>query len=82
VEGTVAAIEKALMHDGLIARYNTKSWVDGLPRCVGAFLACSFWMVDNYALQGRMDEAPSFFEHLLSLRNDVGLLAEKCDAKE
>ena len=48
----------------------------------GAFLACSFWMVDNYVLQGRIDEARSLFEHLLSLRNDVGLLAEEYDAKE
>ena len=82
MQGTAAAIEKTLRRDGLIARYNTKSWVDGLPRGERAFLACSFGMVDNYALQGRMDEVPSFFEHPLSLPNDVGLLAEKCDAKE
>jgi GH15 family glucan-1,4-alpha-glucosidase len=82
VQGTVAAIEKNLMHDGLVARYNTRSLVDGLVGNEGAFLACSFWMVDNYILQGRLDEARSLFEHLLSLRNDVGLLAEEYDAKE
>jgi len=82
VQGTVAAIEKHLMGDGLVARYNTRSAVDGLVGNEGAFMACSFWMVDNYALQGRMDEAQSLFEHLLSLRNDVGLLAEEYDAKE
>ena len=82
MEGTVAAIEKNLMHDGLLARYNTKSSVDGLTGNEGAFLACSFWLVDNYALRGRMDEARSLFEHLLSLRNDVGLLAEEYDGKE
>jgi GH15 family glucan-1,4-alpha-glucosidase len=82
VQGTLAAIEKNLMQDGLVARYNTKSSVDGLVGNEGAFLACSFWMVDNYILQGRIDEARSLFERLLSLRNDVGLLAEEYDAKE
>jgi GH15 family glucan-1,4-alpha-glucosidase len=80
--GTVTAIEKRLMQDGLVARYNTESSVDGLAGNEGTFLACSFWMVDNYILQGRIDEARSLFEHLLSLRNDVGLLAEEYDAKE
>jgi GH15 family glucan-1,4-alpha-glucosidase len=82
VLGTVAAIEKNLMHDGLVARYNTRSLVDGLAGNEGAFIACSFWMVDNYVLQGRIDDARSLFEHLLSLRNDVGLLAEEYDPKE
>jgi GH15 family glucan-1,4-alpha-glucosidase len=82
VQGSVAAIEKNLMQDGLVARYSTRSSVDGLEGNEGAFLACSFWMVDNYTLQRRMDEARSLFEHLLSLRNDVGLLAEEYDAKE
>ena len=82
VQGTVAAIEKNLMQDGLVARYRTKGSVDGLAGNEGAFLACSFWMVDNYILQRRIDEARSLFEHLLSLRNDVGLLAEEYDAKE
>jgi GH15 family glucan-1,4-alpha-glucosidase len=82
VQGTVAAIEKNLMQDGLVTRYNTSSSVDGLVGNEGAFLACSFWMVDNYVLQRRIDEARSLFEHLLSLRNDVGLLAEEYDARE
>jgi GH15 family glucan-1,4-alpha-glucosidase len=82
VQGTVSAIEKNLMEDGLVARYNSRSSVDGLGGNEGSFLACSFWMVDNYVLQGRIDEARSLFEHLLSLRNDVGLLAEEYDAKE
>ncbi len=81
-QGTVAAIEKNLMKDGLVARYNTSSSVDGLVGNEGAFLPCSFWMVDNYALQGRIHEARALFEHLLSLRNDVGLFAEEYDAKE
>jgi len=82
VQGTVAAIESNLMQDGLVARYNTRSSVDGLAGNEGSFLACSFWMVDNYFLQGRIDKARSLFEYLLSLRNDVGLLAEEYDAKE
>jgi GH15 family glucan-1,4-alpha-glucosidase len=82
VKGTVAAIEKNLMHDGLVARYNTGSSVDGLEANEGAFLACSFWMVDNYILQRRIEDARSLFEHLLALRNDVGLLAEEYDPKE
>ena len=82
IQGTVAAIEKNLMQDGLVVRYRTKSSVDGLAGSEAAFLACSFWMVDNYVLQHRIDEARSLFENLLSLRNDVGLLAEEYDAKE
>jgi len=82
VQGTVSAIENNLMQDGLVARYSTRSSVDGLAGNEGSFLACSFWMVDNYVLQGRIDKARSLFEHLLSLRNDVGLLAEEYDAKE
>jgi GH15 family glucan-1,4-alpha-glucosidase len=80
--GTVAAIEKNLMKDGFVARYNPRSSVDGLPGSEGVFLACSFWMVDNYVLQHRVDEARALFERLLSLRNDVGLLSEEYDPKE
>lgn len=80
--GTVAAIEKGLLNDGLVARYNTRSSVDGLPGAEGAFLACSFWLADNYVLQGRMQEAKDLFERLLGLRNDVGLLAEEYDPRE
>jgi GH15 family glucan-1,4-alpha-glucosidase len=54
---------------------------DGLPPGEGAFLACTFWLVDNYALMGRLDEATKVFERLLSLRNDVGLLAEEYDPR-
>jgi GH15 family glucan-1,4-alpha-glucosidase len=79
IRGTVAAIERELMVDGLVQRYDTSKSVDGLPPGEGAFLACSFWLVDNYVLQGRHDEAERLFEHLLSLRNDLGLLAEEYD---
>ena len=60
-------------------RYDTGGAVDGLPPGEGAFLACSFWLVDNYVLLGRYDEAGALFERLLALRNDVGLLAEEYD---
>jgi GH15 family glucan-1,4-alpha-glucosidase len=79
VVGTVAAIERRLLRDGFVMRYDTGSAVDGLPPGEGAFLACSFWLVDNYVLLGRYDEACTLFERLLALRNDVGLLAEQYD---
>ena len=79
VRGTVAAIERELLRDGLVLRYNTAAQSDGLPPGEGAFLACSFWLADNYVLQGRYDDARTLFERLLSLRNDVGLLAEEYD---
>jgi GH15 family glucan-1,4-alpha-glucosidase len=79
---TVAAIEKNLLSDGLVARYNTHSSVDGLPGDEGVFLACSFWLADNYVLQNRHDEARTLFERLLTLRNDVGLLSEEYDPRE
>ena len=79
VKGTVAAIEKDLMHDGFVMRYRTTEYDDGLPPGEGTFLACSFWMVDNLALQGRLDEAIAMYERLLALCNDVGLLAEEYD---
>ena len=79
VRGTVAAIERNLVREGLVIRYDTHEVVDGLPSGEGAFLACSFWLVDNYVLQGRLDEAHALFERLLSFRNDVGLLAEEYD---
>ena len=81
VRGTVAAIEKRLMADGLVLRYDSRKTDDGLPPGEGAFLACSFWLVDNYAMLGRMDDARALFERLLSLRNDVGLLAEEYDPR-
>jgi GH15 family glucan-1,4-alpha-glucosidase len=81
VRGTVAAIERELMVDGLVLRYPTESGVDGLPPGEGVFLACSFWLVDNLVLQDRQDEARTLFDRLLSLRNDVGLLAEQYDPR-
>ena len=77
--GTVAAIERELLRDGLVRRYDTGSGADGLPAGEGAFLACSFWLADNYVLQGRIREAEALFERLLSITNDVGLLAEEYD---
>jgi len=79
VRGTVEAIERELMRDGLVLRYDTKLSKDGLPSGEGAFLACSFWLADNYAISGRKEEAEALFDRLLALRNDVGLLAEEYD---
>ena len=79
IVGTVAAIERELMRDGFVQRYVTKEHIDGLPPGEGVFLACTFWLADNYALQGRRDDALKIFESLLSLRNDLGLLAEQYD---
>jgi carbohydrate kinase (thermoresistant glucokinase family) len=79
VRGTVAAIERELMADGLVLRYRTQAGVDGLPPGEGVFLPCSFWLADNYTLQNRDAEARALFERLLSLRNDVGLLSEEYD---
>lgn len=76
---TLAAIERELIDNGLVRRYQAEAAEDGLPGGEGAFFLCSFWLVDNYALAGRMDEALALFERLLSLRNDVGLLSEECD---
>ena len=75
----VAAIERRLFVDGFVLRYDTGEVRDGLPPGEGAFLACSFWFADNLILQGRVTEARELFERLLSLRNDVGLLAEEYD---
>ncbi|MFL5332088.1 MAG: glycoside hydrolase family 15 protein [Geminicoccaceae bacterium] len=79
VAGTVAAIERHLLVDGLVARYDTAATPDGLPAGEGAFLACSFWLADAYVMLGRWDEGRLLFERLLALRNDVGLLAEEYD---
>jgi GH15 family glucan-1,4-alpha-glucosidase len=77
--GTVRAVEERLVVDGLVARYRTHPWVDGLPPGEGLFLTCTFWLADNLVLQGRLDEARELFEHVLTLRNDVGLLSEQWD---
>ena len=80
VRGTVQAIEKKLVIDGeFVRRYETKDLDDGLPPGEGAFLACSFWLIENYVLQERRAEARTLFERLLSRCNDVGLLAEELD---
>jgi GH15 family glucan-1,4-alpha-glucosidase len=79
MKGTVAAIERELMEDGFVARYPTHTGVDGLPPGEGKFLACSFWLADNYALLGRDADAKKLFERLLGLGNDLGLLAEEYD---
>jgi GH15 family glucan-1,4-alpha-glucosidase len=79
VIGTVEAIEKRLMKDGLVERYDTRKTKDGLRGGEGAFLACSFWMVTSLWLIGRKANAKAMFERLLALRNDVGLLSEEYD---
>ena len=79
VISTVAAIERELMYKGLVLRYPTETGVDGLPPGEGAFLPCTFWLADNYALAGRTQEARNLFTRLLEMRNDVGLLAEEYD---
>jgi GH15 family glucan-1,4-alpha-glucosidase len=79
VRGTIAAIEQELMVDGFVLRYRTKAGIDGLAPGEGVFLPCSFWLADNYTLQNRDAEASALFERLLSVRNDVGLLAEEYD---
>ncbi len=80
VAGTIDAVEQELsMNDHLLYRYRPDQIDDGLSGGEGAFLLCSFWMVDALAMSGRKDEARRRFEALLSLRNDVGLLAEEYD---
>jgi len=81
VLGTIAAVEKHLLFDGLVLRYSTATRVDALPAGEGAFLACSFWLADCYALTGRRNEAQALFERLLALGNDVGLFAEEYDPR-
>jgi GH15 family glucan-1,4-alpha-glucosidase len=76
---TVAAVERNLLVDGFVLRYDSAATDDGLPAGEGAFIACSFWLADNYALNGRRDDALRLFERLLAVRNDVGLLAEEYD---
>jgi GH15 family glucan-1,4-alpha-glucosidase len=79
VRGTIAAIEKNLIRDGLVQRYDTHELDDGVRGHEGSFLACSFWLVSAWNLCGRREEARELFERLLSLRNDVGLLSEEYD---
>jgi GH15 family glucan-1,4-alpha-glucosidase len=80
VRGTLRVIEDRLLIEGeFVLRYETENANDGLPAGEGAFLACSFWLVDNYVLQGRYAEARKLFDRLLSRCNDVGLLGEEFD---
>ncbi|MBX3500760.1 MAG: glycoside hydrolase family 15 protein [Alphaproteobacteria bacterium] len=77
--GTVAAIERELVTDGFVRRYNTAEIDDGLRPGEGCFLACSFWLADAYCSTGRWNEGRALFDRLLSIRNDLGLLAEEYD---
>jgi GH15 family glucan-1,4-alpha-glucosidase len=79
IRGTVEAIERTLLRDGLVLRYDTDTTSDGLPGGEGVFLTCCFWLVDAYTMLGRHDDASRLFERLLAMRNDVGLLSEECD---
>jgi GH15 family glucan-1,4-alpha-glucosidase len=81
VVSTVEAIRRELVEDGLVLRYRTDETEDGLQGREGTFLVCSFWLADALAMIGRIDEAAELFEKLLSLRNDLGLLAEEYDPR-
>jgi len=81
IRGTVEAIERTLMRDGLVLRYDTTKTDDGLPPGEGVFLACSFWLADAYLMLGRIDDAERLFKRLLSLCNDLGLLAEQYEPR-
>ena len=76
---TIEAVEKGLMQDGFVMRYDPEETPDGLAGKEGAFLACSFWLVSCMHMQGRTDEARTMFERLAGLCNDVGLLSEEYD---
>ncbi|MFQ5666112.1 MAG: glycoside hydrolase family 15 protein [Candidatus Binatia bacterium] len=81
MRATLAAIEQELTVEGFVRRYRPAEELDGLPAGEGTFLACSFWLVDNLILQGRVDEARHRFERLLAVRSDLGLLAEEYDPR-
>ena len=81
VVGTVRTIERDLLLGGFVSRYRPREALDGQPGAEGVFLPCSFWLVDNYLLQDRGDEARALFERLLAVCNDVGLLSEEYDPK-
>ncbi len=81
VQGTINAIERDLVVDGLVLRYATDVKIDALPPGEGTFLPCSFWLAGSLALIGRCAEGEALFERLLALRNDLGLLAEEYDAR-
>jgi GH15 family glucan-1,4-alpha-glucosidase len=79
VVGTVAAIERELMWKGFVQRYRSREQIDGLPPGEGVFVACTFWLADNYELQGRYDDARRLFERLLGVCSELGLLSEQFD---
>jgi GH15 family glucan-1,4-alpha-glucosidase len=81
ITGTIDAIERHLLVDGFVLRYNSARTEDGLPPGEGAFLACTFWLADAYVLLGRTDDARRLFENVLAIANDVGLLAEEYDPR-
>jgi GH15 family glucan-1,4-alpha-glucosidase len=81
VHGTVRAIESGLVRDGLVLRYDTEQTSDGLPPGEGAFLACSFWLANAYAMMDRRDDALALFERLLTYSNDLGLFSEEYDPR-
>ena len=79
VQGTMEAVQRELMYDGLVLRYDTRGGVDGLAGADAPFLACSFWLVDNLQMMGKKEEARALFDRLAGLANDVGLLSEEYD---
>jgi GH15 family glucan-1,4-alpha-glucosidase len=81
ITSTVETIERELLVDGFVLRYQNSSGVDGLPGSEGAFLPCSFWLVDCLAMLGRVDQASALYERLLAVANDLGLLSEEYDTK-
>jgi GH15 family glucan-1,4-alpha-glucosidase len=79
--GTVARIEEMLIRDGLVCRYRTEMEIDGVPGDENAFVACSFWLVEQYAHSGRLDDAIALMGRLLARAGDVGLLAEQAEPR-
>jgi GH15 family glucan-1,4-alpha-glucosidase len=79
IRGTIEAVERELIQDGLVLRYRTRQGVDGLPAGEGVFLPCSFWLANCYELLGRHEEALELFGRLVGLSNDLGLLSEEYD---
>ncbi|MFC5501453.1 glycoside hydrolase family 15 protein [Lysinimonas soli] len=80
--GTVAAIERGLIRDGLVMRYEVSTGVDGLVGDEHPFLACSFWLAQQYAASGRLDDAVALMDRLVGLCNDVGMLSEEYDVDD